>query len=411
MWRILIPHPYNDDTETPRIPFRRSYWTSAKRRHDIERQGDTRAMVDEQILSKTKGGQQKAERLKAVRAKELQLEKQVDAGMSEYSTTIDRLTDVKQRRQANLAELSKLDGAISSGKQYTGDLQTLIEDLTGELDELGRNVATMKDARGMERLVGRFNKRWARQMTVKRIRDQNVDGSMKTILAYARGTVESLNATIAKNAEVYSKLQGTDVELSRKLVENQPKYEHWRQEVKRLEGAIAEMDRRIQVADETAYAQLQTERTDLQAKLDEAKINETQYFEVLKNAKEAQPIVRAHMEGFKQAVAALTQNKVKTQEKIANLTNVFEGIYQIMETALEIKGFATIDKSINYAADSTTRVMTEQVEGILAETADRAEKTLIDDAKLKEYTDHLEQIIGAFDERMSQLENEYAEKR
>ena len=49
---------------------------------------------------------------------------------------------------------------------------------------------------------------------------------------------------------------------------------------------------------------------------------------------------------------------------IANLTNVFEGIYQIMETALEIKGFATIDKSINYAADSTTRVMTEQVEGI-----------------------------------------------
>ena len=30
-------------------------------------------MVDEQILSKTKGGQQKADRLKAVRAKELQL--------------------------------------------------------------------------------------------------------------------------------------------------------------------------------------------------------------------------------------------------------------------------------------------------------------------------------------------------
>jgi hypothetical protein len=368
-------------------------------------------MVDEKILSKTKGGQQKAERLKAVRAKELQLEKQVDAGMSEYSTTIDRLTDVKQRRQANLAELSKLDGAISSGKQYTGDLQALIADLTGELDTLGRTVATMQDARGMERLVGRFNKKWARQMTVQRIRDQNVDGSMKTILAYARGTVESLNTTIAKNAEVYGKLQGTDVELARKLVENQPKYEHWRQEVKRLGGEIAELDRRIQVADETGYAQLQTARTDLQAQLDEATINETQYFEVLKNAKEAQPIVRAHMEGFKQAVAALTQNKVKTQEKIANLTDVFAGIYQIMETALEIKGFATIDKAINYAADSTTRVMTEQVAGILAETADRAEKTVIDDAKLKEYTDHLEQIIGAFDERMAQLEQEYAEKR
>src|SRR5947208_904210 len=233
-------------------------------------------MVDEQILSKTKGGKLKVDKLKAVRAKELQLEKEVDAGIAEYATTIDRLTDVKQRRQANLAELSKLDGAITSGKQYTGDLQTLIEDLTSELDELGRNVATMKDAHGMERLVARFNKKWARQMVVNRIRDQNVDGSMKTILAYARGTVESLNSTIAKNAEVYSKLQATDAELSHKLVENQPKYEQWRQEAKRLEGEIAELDRRIQVADETTYAKLQAERTDLQAKLDEAKINETQ---------------------------------------------------------------------------------------------------------------------------------------
>jgi predicted nucleic acid-binding Zn-ribbon protein len=368
-------------------------------------------MVDEQILSKTRGGKLKAEKLKTVRAKELQLEQELNAGMSNYTSTIERLTDLKQRRSANVADLSKLDAAISSGRQYTGDLQTLIEDLTSELDDLGRNVATMKDARGMERLVARFNKKWARQMVVKRIRDQNVDGSMKTILAYARGTVESLNATIAKNAEMYGRLQSTDTELSRKLVENQPKYEHWRQEVKRLDGEIAELDRRIQVADETTYAQLQAERSGLQGKLDEAKINETQYFEVLKNAKESQPIVRAHMEGFKQAIAALTQNKVKTQEKIANLTSVFEGIYQIMETALEIKGFSTIDKSLNYAADSATRAMTEQVDGILAETADRAEKKLIDDAKLKEYTDHLEQIITLFDERMTELQNEYAEKR
>jgi chromosome segregation ATPase len=372
---------------------------------------DGQAMVDEQILSKTRGGKEKAQKLKTVRAKELQMEQQLDTGVNEYQSTIDRLTDAKRRGQAQVADLSKLDVAITSGRQYTGDLQTLIEDLTGELDDLGRNVATLKDATTMERLVGRFNKRWARQMTVKRIREQNVDGSMKTILAYARGTVESLNAAIAKNAETYGKLQATDVELSQKLVDNQPRYEHWRQEIKRLEQEIAELDRRIQVADETTYATLQAERSKQQAALDEAKINETQYFEVLRNAKEAQPIVRAHMEGFKQAIAALTQNKVKTQEKIANLTNVFEGIYQIMETALEIKGFSTIDKSINYAADSTTRVMTEQVEGILAETADRAERKLIDDAKLKEYTDHLATVIEAFDQRMEQLEADYAEQR
>jgi hypothetical protein len=369
------------------------------------------AMVDENILSKTRGGKQKAERLKAVRAKELELEREVDQRMSSYETTVERLTDPKQRQQANVRELSQLDGAIASGREYTGDLQTLIQDLTTELDDLGRNVATLRDARGLERMVGMFNKRWAQQMIYKRIRQQNVEGSMRTILAYARGTVESLTAAIAKNAEVYGKLQNTDADLSRKLVENQPKYEHWRQEVKRLEGEIAELDRRIQVSDETTFATLQLERTQKQGELDEAKLNETQYFEILKNAKEAQPIVRAHMEGFKQAVAALTQNKIKTQEKIANLTEVFEGIYQIMETALEIKGFSTIDKSINFAADSTTRVMTEQVDGILAETADRAEKKLIDDEKLAAYTDHLEKIIHAFDERMTQLEDQYQHQR
>ncbi|GAB4215846.1 MAG: hypothetical protein OHK0022_56220 [Roseiflexaceae bacterium] len=368
-------------------------------------------MVDEQILSKSRDGKQKAERLKTVRARQLEVERELDSGISDYASTIERLTDTKQRGNANVADLSKLDGAITSGRQYTADLQTLIEDLTGELDELGRNVATLKDATTVERLVGRFNKRWARQMTVNRIREQNVDGSMRTILAYARGTVESLNAAIARNAQVYGKLQNTDAELSNKLVENQPRYEKWRQAVKQLEQEIAELDRQLQVADEASYGKLQAERSKKQAELDEAKINETQYFEILRNAKEAQPIVRAHMEGFKQAIAALTQNKVKTQEKIANLTEVFEGIYQIMETALEIKGFATIDKSLNYAADSTTRVMTQQVEGILAETADRAERKLIDDAKLKEYTDHLEQIIGAFDQRMQQLEQDYAEKR
>jgi chromosome segregation ATPase len=368
-------------------------------------------MVDEQLLSKAKGGREKAAKLKEVRAKELQAEQQLDAGMTDYAATIERLTEPRQRQDASIADLSKLDTAISSGRQYTADLQTLIADLTSELDDLGRNVATLKDATAMEKLVGRFNRRWAHQMTMNRIREQNVDGSMRTILAYARGTVESLNAAIAKNAEMYGKLQGTDLELSRKLVEYQPRYEQWRQKVKALEQELAELDRRIQVADEATYAKLQQERSQKQTALDEAKINEAQYFEILKNAKEAQPIVRAHMEGFKQSIAALTQNKVKTQEKIANLTHVFEGIYQIMETALEIKGFSTIDRSLNYAADSTTRVMTEQVEGILAETGNRAEKTLIDDAKLKEYTDHLEQVITAFDQRMQQLQDDYAQKR
>ncbi len=193
-------------------------------------------MVDEQLLNRSKEGKAKADKLKTVRAKELELERDVDQRMTNYETTVNRLTDPKQREQANVAELSQLDGAIQNGRQYTTDLQTLIQDLTSELDDLGRNVATLKDAHGMEKFVGMFNKRWARQMMFNRIKEQNVDGSMKTILAYARGTVESLTSTIAKNSEVYGKLQATDVELSRKLVENQPKYEQ-----KRFSGVVPQL--------------------------------------------------------------------------------------------------------------------------------------------------------------------------
>ncbi|MFN8480977.1 MAG: hypothetical protein U0074_24450 [Kouleothrix sp.] len=89
-------------------------------------------MVDEQILSKAQGGKAKAEKLKAVRTKELQVEKELDTGMSDYP--LNRRA-VNRRGQAEAGRerrrpLSKLDTAIASGRQYTGDLQTLIEDLT-----------------------------------------------------------------------------------------------------------------------------------------------------------------------------------------------------------------------------------------------------------------------------------------
>ena len=120
---------------------------------------------------------------------------------------------------------------------------------------------------------------------------------------------------------------------------------------------------------------------------------------------------RSFGQGFEQAIGALTQNKLKTQEKIADLSAVFEGIYQILETALETTRFSRIDQAMNATTDQTTLTMVEQVEGILAETGDRAEKPLMDEAKLKLYTDHLAELIDLFESRMAQLRDEYATRR
>ncbi|MFN8477841.1 MAG: hypothetical protein U0074_08510 [Kouleothrix sp.] len=75
------------------------------------------------LLSKAQGGKA-GRKTEGGARKELQVEKELDTGMSDYLSTVERLTaEGKQKQAANVARQSKLDAAIASGRQYTGDLQ------------------------------------------------------------------------------------------------------------------------------------------------------------------------------------------------------------------------------------------------------------------------------------------------
>ena len=75
--------------------------------------------------------------------------------------------------------------------------------------------------------------------------------------------------------------------------------------------------------------------TDLKLELDQAKINETSYFEIVRNAEEALDVVRLHAEGFKQSIDALVRAKFKTAEKIDNLTQAVDKFEHELNAALD----------------------------------------------------------------------------
>ena len=130
-----------------------------------------------------------------------------------------------------------------------------------------------------------------------------------------------------------------------------------------MSGILVSQSLRALIEEGAIQALLPVRPAQIQLELDQARINETSYFEIVRNADEAMELVRHHAEGFKQAIDALVRAKFKTAEKIDNLTEVFTGIYQIMETSLEMKGFSRIDQTINYAADKTTEAMNRPARG------------------------------------------------
>ncbi|HNY11332.1 MAG TPA: hypothetical protein PKK26_07035 [Candidatus Wallbacteria bacterium] len=358
------------------------------------------------------------EKVDEMQKKTVELKRTFDDSKKEYESKLDDMLSVekskgraKEGKKFNVGELKALDSAIVQGKEYQQDMQSLIEELTNELENLGRKVATTKDYQGLEKFWGAIGAtKWANASRLDRIKTQNVDGSMKTVLAYANGTVESLNQQIAKNAEMYSALTQKEKIIVEKLNENQPKYEHWREEVRRLGKEIEDVDRRLREANETERPKVEQEKTTLSRELDQAKLNETSYFEIVKNASEAVSLVRHHAQGFYQAIDALTQSKIKTAEKIDNLKEIFTGIYQIMETALEIKGFSRIDSTLNYLADKTTETLNTQLEGILDETMARNEKKVIDDDKMVKYMEHLGKVVENFTDGMKKQQDKYSKK-
>ncbi|MEZ7891930.1 MAG: hypothetical protein QMC67_09285 [Candidatus Wallbacteria bacterium] len=362
---------------------------------------------------------QHKQKVENMQKKTVELKRTFDNSRKEYESKLDDMLSLdkakdrnREGKKVNVAELKALDNAILQGQEYQKDMQELIEELTGELENLGRKVTTTKDFQGLEKfwnVIGAT--KWANASRLDRIRAQNVAGSMQTVLAYANGTVESLNQQIAKNAEMYSALTQKEKVIVEKLNENQPKYEHWREEVKNIAQKIQDIERRLRESNESERPKIEEEKTKMQRELDQARLNETSFFEIVKNASEAINLVRHHAQGFYQAIDALTQSKIKTAEKIDNLKEIFTGIYQIMETALEIKGFSRIDSTLNYLADKTTETLNVQLEGILDETMARNEKKVIDDEKMLKYMEHLNKVVQNFTDGMQKQQDKYSNKQ
>jgi len=131
------------------------------------------------------------EKLDKMQKKTVELKRTFDDSRKQYESKLDDMLSedkaksmAKEGKKFNVGELKALDNAIVQGQEYQHDMQGLIEELTGELENLGRKVATSKDFQGLEKFwftIGAA--KWANASRLDRIKSQNIAGSMQTVLA------------------------------------------------------------------------------------------------------------------------------------------------------------------------------------------------------------------------------------
>ena len=352
-------------------------------------------------------GNRQRQRVEGLRSKTVQLRRDTGEAVTTYRDALERAgrgQEVDFRQQA-----ASLDGALERNKALEGDMQVLIADLTGEFEELGSNIAATKDYRGArERALAALHLyRLANRLRVERIRRQKIDGSVRTILAYTEGVIEALGERIEATTHVYQNLQGDLEHLTAKLKDCQPKYEHWAAEHDRLEGEMEDLARRLAETGPSERPQLEEQRRQLQLELDQAELNRNTFFTIVKEAQEALPILRHHMEGYKQTISAVNIDRTQVEEMMTNYTNVFVGMYELMQTALEVRGFEKIHQTLRFALDKFTEALNLNVESITNTTIRRSQMEAIDRPKLEDYHAMLKETSEKMDAAMREREERY----
>ena len=188
-----------------------------------------------------------------IQLKTVEVEKAIDNANFEYRQKIDEMlsagSESKERGQISQS-LPAMDTAIAKGREFQADMQELIEELTRELENLGRKVTQSNDYNGFEKMwkfIGKMNK--ANKLRIERIKNNNVEESMNIVIDFAKSIIESLQHQVDKNKEIYLSLEEREQAIIKKLNDSQPKYEEWRESVRSLTIQMEDVDRKIREAD------------------------------------------------------------------------------------------------------------------------------------------------------------------
>jgi len=348
-------------------------------------------------------------KLEKIETGTVKFEQESKQELDAYKNNLEQM--LEGEKQVDVNELSKLDAGIQRGKQYNLEVTELAESLSLELQDLGQVIGDMSHYQGLEKWVARISQKRADKIRLSRVKSQDVKENLQTILDYGHAMVSKLNDRILANMECHAEIDGTIITTSEKLKENQPIYEHWRVEKEKLERKMTDLQDKMDKADQTEYATLETEKQTLQKKLDESQINENNYFTIVDKAKKAIPVQRRHLQAYKDTVDSLTQLKTGLEEDIENVTQIYLRAPTIIKTALQVKAASQYDKGMKYATDITTEAVLKSAAGIQDEVASRAERPLIEEDKLEAYRNFQIQERAKFDARILNIKKAYAKSK
>lgn len=351
---------------------------------------------------------QEKQKVKKLEQERLQLEDENTKVISQYEKTVSDILEGKQ--DAKIEDLSKLDSGIERGRKFKREVSDLAENLTKELQDLGQFLGDMSTYKGFveKGLVYVGLGRWADQKRLSRVRDTDVKQNLQSILDYGHHMVKGLNDTIINNVECYGKLEMTIRNSSEKLKQFEPVYAKWRADKESIEREMTALQDKLDKATEKEYAQLEPMKTDLQKKLDSAKLNENHYFTIVDKAKHALPVQRTHQKAYHDMINSLTILKTGLEQDIEHVTQVYLSAPVAIKTALGTKAASQYDKGMKYATDIATDTVLQSAKGVLDEVASRAERPLIEPAKLEAYRALQQSMKAEFEKRIETVKKQYA---
>lgn len=215
------------------------------------------------------------------------------------------------------------------------------------------------------------------------------------------------NATI-ENMECHTKIDGTIKFTAKKLEENQPKYSEWRATKESLEREVKTLQDKMDRYDADEFAKLVGQKADLDQRLQEAKVNESDYFTICEKAKQALPVQRTHLKAYGDIIESLVVLRRGLEQNIENVTQLYLSTPTAIKTALSTKAASQYDKGMKYATDKSTETVLASAAGMLAETASRAVRPLIEPDKLEVYRKAQIEMKAEFDRSIESLMKTYA---
>jgi chromosome segregation ATPase len=267
----------------------------------------------------------------------------------------------------------------------------------------------MSNYQGLEKLISRFSRKWADKKRLARVKTADVTTNLKTILDYGHYMVSKLNNALIENMKCYSRIEGTIQTTNERLEQHQPEYEQWQEKREKLERQIKELEEKMNQAGPDEYAKLEGEKSQLDKEFHEAQTTENYHFTIVDKAKKALPVQRTHLTSYKDMIDSLKQFKTGLEQDLDHVTQVYLSAPTAIKTALSVKAASQYDKGMKYATDKATDAVLKSVEGILDETASRAERPLIEDEKLQAYRKVQQEMRAHYDKRVDQLKKTYAE--